>query len=191
MGSQRRRREDVMADSRLSRLFVIFVAICSLVLIVTACDGGNGGTVDSTPSPSRSPAATSGQPTATLSPEEEATKAYLRYWDAYAQAVLNLDASFVQGIATGEELQRIQHEIAELRSQGQAVRIRVEHNYAIVEASANSVVLFDEITNNSFLVDANSKEPTDAPGSGEMLRDTIYLEKTGDAWLVVRSTRQR
>lgn len=180
-----------MADIRLSRRFVISVAVCALVFTVTACDGGNGGNLDSTPSPSRSPSVTSGRPTATLSPEEEATNAYLRYWDAYAQAVLNLDASFVQGIATGEELRRIQDEIEELRSQGQAVRIRVEHNYAIVEASADSVVLLDEITNNSFLVDANSKEPTDASGSGEVLRDTFYLEKTGDAWLVVRSTRQR
>jgi hypothetical protein len=99
--------------------------------------------------------------------------------------------SFVEGIATGEELQRVQGEIEELRAQGQAVRVRVEHNYAIVEASSDSVVLFDEITNNSFLVDANTKLPTDAPGSGEILRDTFYLEKVGDVWLVVRSTRQR
>ena len=179
----------------LARL-VLLVASGHIALLLMACNGGGGEptTPAGEPSPRRSPAATAtaeATPTPTLSVEEEATQAYLGYWDAYAQAVLNLDASLMQGVAGGEELQRIQDEIEELRSQGSAVRIRVEHNYAIVDSSADSVVLFDETTNNSFLVDADSKEPTDAPGSGEILRDTFYLEKTGDTWLVVRSTRQR
>ena len=173
--------------------------LAAMGVIAMLLAGCNGGGVEPTtpagePSPSPSPAVTATAettPTPTLSVEEEATQAYLGYWDAYAQAVLKLDASLMQGVAGGEELQRIQDEIEEMRSQGSAVRIRVEHNYAIVDSSADSVVLFDEITNNSFLVDADTKEPTDAPGSGEILRDSFYLEKAGDTWLVVRSTRQR
>ena len=174
----------------------ILAALGLIALVGVACNGGGG---DPTARPTQPPGTATPTvtaepevtPTPTVSVEEEATQAYLGYWDAYAEAVLDLDASLMQGVAGGEELQRIQDEIEELRSQGSAVRIRVEHNYAIVDSSADSVVLFDETTNNSFLVDADSKEPTDAPGSGEILRDTFYLEKTGDTWLVVRSTRQR
>lgn len=175
----------------------LLAALGVIALLLAACDGeGDEPTAPAGegPSPTPSPAVTAtaeATPTPTLSVEEEATQAYLGYWDAYAEAVLNLDASLMQGVAGGEELQRIQDEIEELRSQGSAVRIRVEHNYVIVDSSPDSVALFDEIVNNSFLVDADSKEPTDAPGSGEILRDTFYLEKTGDTWLVVRSTRQR
>jgi hypothetical protein len=179
----------------LARL-AILAASALIALLLVACDGGGGEptTPAGEPSPTASRAVTAtaeATPTPTASVEEEATQAYLDYWDAYAEAVLNLDASLLQGVAAGEELQRIQDEIEELRSQGSAVRIRVEHNYVIVDSSPDSVALFDEITNNSFLVDAESKEPTDAPGSGEILRDTFYLDKTGDTWLVVRSTRQR
>lgn len=177
----------------LARL-AILAAFGSIALLLVTCNGGGGEPTPpvSKPSLTPSPAATAtAEATPTLSVEEEATQAYLGYWNAYAQAVLNLDVSLMQGVAGGEELQRIQDEIEELRSQGSAVRIRVEHNYVIVDSSPDSVVLFDEITNNSFLVDADSKEPTDAPGSGEILRDTFYLQKTGDTWLVVRSTRQR
>jgi len=167
-------------------------ALGLIALLLAACNDGGGEPTTPAGEASPSPVATAtAEATPTPTIEEEATQAYLGYWDAYAQAVLNLDASLMQGVAGGEELQRIQDEIEELRSQGSAVRIRVEHNYAIVDSSPDSVVLFDETTNNSFLVDADSKEPTDAPGSGEILRDTFYLEKTGDTWLVVRSTRQR
>ena len=36
---------------------------------------------------------------------DEVAEAYLAYWDAYAEAVLNLDASLVEGFAAGEELE--------------------------------------------------------------------------------------
>jgi hypothetical protein len=172
----------------------LMVALGAIALLLAACDGGGGEptTPAGEPSPTPSPPVTAtAEATPTPTVEEEATQAYLAYWDAYAQAVLNLDASPLQDVAGGEELQRIQDEIEDLRSEGSAARIRVEHDYVIVESSPDSVVLIDEITNNSFLVDADTKEPTDAPGSGEILRDTFYLEKTGDTWLVVRSTRQR
>ena len=176
---------DMTLPPRLGEVIVV-------TLLLVACNGGGEPTTPAgEPSPTPSPAATAtAEATPTPSIEEEATQAYLDYWDAYAQAVWNLDASLMQGFAVGEELQRIQDEIEKLRSQGSAARIRVEHNYVVVDSSPDSVVLFDEITNRSFLVDAETKEPADAPGSGEILRDTFYLEKTGDTWLVVRSTRQ-
>ena len=130
-------------------------------------------------------------PTPRPSVEDEVMAAYTRYWDAYGQALLNLDATLVEGVASGEELQRIREEVEGLRSQGLALRVVVEHNPVILEASANSAVLFDETVNNSFYVDPQTKEPPEASGSGEILRDTFYFEKVNGQWMVVRSTRQR
>jgi len=88
-------------------------------------------------------------------------------------------------------LQLIRDEIEGLRSQGLALRTVVTHNPVILQASESSAVLYDEIVNNSFYVDPQTKDPPVAPGSGEILRDTYYLESTNGQWMVVRSTRQR
>jgi len=178
-------------DMTLLRRFGVVVA---LTLLLTACNGGDGG--QSTPSASSTPAATQTAvstvvPTATPSVEEEVSQGYLRYWDAYSQALLNLDATLVEDVASGERLQLIRDEIEGLRSQGLALRTVVTHNPVILQASESSAVLYDEIVNNSFYVDPQTKDPPVAPGRGEILRDTYYLESTNGQWMVVRSTRQR
>jgi len=178
-------------DMTLLRRFGVVVA---LTLLLTACNGRDGG--QSTPSASSTPAATQTAvptvvPTATPSVEEEVSQGYLRYWDAYSQALLNLDATLVEDVASGERLQLIRDEIEGLRSQGLALRTVVTHNPVILQASESSAVLYDEIVNNSFYVDPQTKDPPVAPGSGEILRDTYYLELTNGQWMVVRSTRQR
>ena len=171
-----------------------FGMVAVLTLLLTACNGGDGG--QSTPSASSTPAATQTAaptvvPTATPSVEEEVSQAYLHYWDAYSQALLNLDATLVEDVASGERLQLIRDEIEGLRSQGLALRTVVTHNPVILQASESSAVLYDEIVNNSFYVDPQTQDPPVAPGSGEILRDTYYLESTNGQWMVVRSTRQR
>lgn len=175
----------------------LFVVLGTLVLMIGACDGGDGGEPptrvgDSSPTPR--PAATQTPeitPTPTSSPEEDVTEAYLAYWRAYGEALLSLDPMLVEGVAADQELQRIREEIEGLRSQGVALRVVVEHNPVILELSDTSAVLFDEIVNNSFYVDPETKEPPEASGSGEVLRDTFYLEKINGHWIVVRSTRHR
>jgi hypothetical protein len=47
----------------------------------------------------------------------------------------------------------------------------------------------DNIVNNSFLVDAETKEPPEAEGSGDRFQDTFSLEKIDGRWVVVKSTR--
>jgi len=165
----------------------------ALSVLLAACGGGSSHTTPAaspTSAPTATPAPTA-VPTATPSVEDEVAAAYARYWDAYAQSLLNLDASLVEGVASGEELQRIRDEIEGLRSQGLALRTVVTHNPVILDSSESSAVLFDEIVNNSFYVDPQTKDPPEAPGSGEILRDTYYFETINGQWMVVRSTRQR
>ena len=78
-----------------------------------------------------------------------------------------------------------------MRSQGLALRVDVSHNFVVVNMTSDSATLYDEITSNSFYVDAQTKEPGQASGSGEILKDTFYFQKISGDWKVVRSTRQR
>ena len=173
---------------------VLLAALGLIALVVVACNGGGG---DPTARPTQ-PLGTA-TPTVTAEPEvtptptleDQVSEAYLRYWDAYSDALFELDATLAQGVASGEELDRIREEIEDLRSQGLALKTAVDHNFVVVEASEESATLFDEIVNNSFFIDAETKEPPQAEGSGEVLRDTFYLEKVDGQWMVVRSTRQR
>ena len=170
-----------------------FGLLIALPLVLTACGGGSTQTTPAaspTSAPTATPAPTA-VPAATPSVEDEVMVAYTRYWDAYSQALLNLDPSLVEGVASGEELQRIRDEIEGLRSQGLALRTVVTHNPVILDSSGSSAVLFDETVNNSFYVNPQTKDPPEAPGSGEILRDTYYFETINGQWMVVRSTRQR
>jgi hypothetical protein len=182
------------------RRLAITAGLVAMILAVFGCDGGEGegepangqgsptpaATATATVAPTQTPAAT-----ATVSPEDEVVTAYLHYWDAYSQALLDLNPALVEGVAAGEELQRIQEEIDGLRSQGLALRVDVSHNFVLLDVTSDSATLYDEITNNSFYVDAETKEPAQGSGSGEILKDTFYFQKIGGDWKVVRSTRQR
>jgi hypothetical protein len=174
-------------------LFGRFGIAVAFALLAVACNGGDQGEIRSeSPTPvAMRAAAPTASPTAAPSVEDQVSQAYLRYWDAYAEALLNLDPALAEGVASGQELQRIREEIETLRSQGVALRVVVEHNSVVLEASENSAVVFDEIVNNSFYVDPETKEPPVGSGSGEILRDTFYFEKIDGRWMVVRSTRQR
>ena len=135
------------------------------------------------------PSAQSATPAA--SPEKEVERAYLAYWDAYAAAVLNLDATLVEGFAAGTDRDAIREEIEKLRADAVAVRVVVKHDPLIVMTSESTATVVDQMTNNSFYVDPVTKDPPQADGSGNVLRDTYFLEKVAGRWVVVRGSRDR
>lgn len=107
-----------------------------LALAMAACGGGNA---DPTPAatatvtvalPALSPTVPS--PTATPSVEEEILVAYLDYWELYAEAVLNLDASVLTGAASEAELQQVQDEIEGFQAEGLALRVVIEHRPVVI-----------------------------------------------------------
>lgn len=137
------------------------------------------------PLSSPSPSPTSTQAQAVLA-------AYRRYWELYSQAVLNLDPALVEGAAMGEELEGIRSEIGDLRVRGRAIRVDVQLNPIVVEVRDDAAIVYDEFVNRSFTVDATTKEPRQASGSGEVVRDIYYLHRMGDGvWKVTQSERQR
>ena len=71
-----------------------------------------------------------------------------------------------------------------------ALRVVVEHDLLVVVTSPASAVVVDRITNRSFYVDPVSKQPPRAEGGGEVLRDTVFMEKAGERWIATGSQRE-
>lgn len=162
----------------------------SIGLSAAGCGTSTGR--DATPTVAATPSRTPTVPASPApSPEEVVRVAYLAYWDAYASAVLNLDPSLVAPFATGEELAGIQQEIETFRRQGVALRVVVQHSIAVANLTERSATVLDRYVNNSFAVDARTKDPPSAPGSGEVIEDAFFLEKVEGRWVVTRSVRQR
>lgn len=177
---------------KLTKWMTVLVLVSASLGVTAACGRGAGGTSTPTVSVTASPTATTTTPTATptRSLAEEVSTAYLAYWDAYAQAVLNLDASLVARVAIGDELASIQKEIETHRSNGVAVRIAVEHDFAIVQISEEAATVVDRVVNRSFYVDAASRKPETSDLPGDVLQYTFFLEKTEGGWVVIRGLRE-
>ena len=191
-------------EGRFAVLAGAVLLAAALAAVLLAPGGGDGeqhagaparaapvATVPPAPSPTVVPT-----PTATPAPapapsvEEKVAAAYLAYWDAYALAALWLDASLMEGFASGEELRRIRDEVAALRESGVALRVVVEHDLLVVVTSPASAVVVDQVTNRSFYVDPVTRQPPRAEGGGEMLRDTVFMEKAGERWIATGSQRE-
>ncbi len=167
---------------------------CAAVLV--ACGGGSS---TPTPAPTADPTtpaatATAAVPTATATPSRDAlvaevSAAYLAYWDAYADAVLHLDITRVERNATGAELESISEEIEKLRADGVALRVVVEHDFAVIYVTETSALVEDQIVDNTFYVDAKTLEPPTAAGSGDTYRDLVQLERIDGRWVVTSGAR--
>lgn len=135
------------------------------------------------------PRATVPTPTATQGPEQVVLTAYQRYWNAYGQALLDLNVTVVEGVAAEARLQQIREEIDTLRMRGLAARTSMTHHPVVIEVAETTAIIFDQMINNSFYVDAQTKQPSQASGSGEQIQDTYYLRRIDGVWKVVNSTR--
>ncbi|TAJ16936.1 MAG: hypothetical protein EPO65_12260 [Dehalococcoidia bacterium] len=166
--------------------------VCAVVL--AACGGGS-----STPTPAATaeptaPAATAATPSATAMPSRDAvvaevSQAYLAYWDAYADAVLHLDITRVERFVSGAELASIREEIEKLRADGVALRVVVEHDFAVIDVTGAVALVEDQIVDNTFYVDAKTLEPPTAAGSGDRYRDLVRLERLDGRWTVTSGAR--
>ncbi|HLG72492.1 MAG TPA: hypothetical protein VK009_18905 [Chloroflexota bacterium] len=117
--------------------------------------------------------------------------AYQHYWQVYSNALLNLDTSHVGDVAAGEELTRIQQEVANFKQRNDAVRVVVEHHYLVFDVNADNAKVYDEVHDRSYAVDPVTKQPPQGPDQAHIEKDTFFFTKTDGGWKVSASTRQR
>lgn len=131
---------------------------------------------------------------------EEVLDAVEKYWRVFAGAIYYLDTSDLPRVATGEELERLNRRIEQLRAEGVAFYPIISSPdsaaYRIRAPDADLGVRV-KYKDRSYYIDAKTKEPVVRPGSGpstqeELARgidkDAFFLvRKVDGAWKVVRS----
>ena len=130
-------------------------------------------------------------PSGTTSPEEQVLKDYANYWQVYAQALRDGDASHLGEVMTGPRLDRALQEIADLVNQGKAVEVVVNSQPVVVQISGDQALLLDHYENQSHFIDpVTKKAPQPTPTPGSAIGDHVTLQLSGAVWKVKESVRE-
>ena len=143
---------------------------------------------------STAPAPSGAAPSTNQQLEAEVSAAYLRYWDARAQASLTLNPDVLDDVADGEELAALRQDIEKLKAEGRAIRGEVQHQYTVLKVEGDQAQVLDRFRDFSIYVDPVTKQPLpgetrptpeDAP-----LSTVLYqLRREGTTWKVVDAQR--
>lgn len=162
------------------------VPLLSLALLVASAACGSAGEpgtpAASEPAPVTQPKRTT--TTEAMTPEEEVEAAYLRSWEVYADAMLNLDASLLGTAFADDALELRRSEVDMLAKAGTPALMRVDHGIHAISIDGDAATLLDRYVNHSVLVDAESGDPIE-PDPNEEVRRAYTLRKTGGTWKVV------
>lgn len=113
----------------------------------------------------------------------ETEQAYLRFWEAWAEANLELDPSLLDEVATGEALEALKESVEVQKARNEPVRIRVEHNYEIAIVDENTASVDDRYINHSQRLDPDTMEPIEEDPNVQV-RKTHTLRKVNGQWKV-------
>ena len=147
-------------------------------------------TATAAPTSTPATATPTARPTPAPSTREAVILAYHHYWQVYSQALYTLTISHVSEVAAGSELRQIQAQVASLRRDNRAVRVRVTHHALIVSVKGEKATVYDEILNRSFTIDPVTKQPPQGSNQADLEKDIYFLQKAQGTWKVVKSLRQ-
>ena len=121
---------------------------------------------------------------------QQVAAAYQHYWAVYSDALLNLDTSQVSQVATGDELQRMQQEVAGFRAKNHALRVVVDHHFFVFDVTPTDAKVYDETRDRSYTVDPVTKQPPTGPDQADIEKDIYFLQDIDGTWKVTKSVRQ-
>lgn len=122
-----------------------------------------------------------GSPSPTTDVRTQVEQAYLKVWDAWADALLNLDASRLPEVMTGNALTRVTAQVEEQRKKNQPVRTQVEHNYRIVIVNPTTASVEDEYINHSVRLDPKTREPIEKDPK-QRVRESFTMRLVSGKW---------
>jgi hypothetical protein len=157
-------------------VLVLVVALCA----VACSDGEPDG-----------PSASLTTPPSTEAPtvEDEVEAAYLRSWEVYAEAVLELDPSGLEESYAGTALQVERDEVARLKGANTPVRVRVDHDYSIAMTGDDKAIVTDAYVNHSVLLDPSTRTPSE-PDPNKQVTDLFAMTRIGGKWKVTHIERR-
>lgn len=107
---------------------------------------------------------------------------YLRYWDVWKEANLELDSSILDEVMAEDALEKARRVIEQAKQNNEPVLIRVQHNYTI-SILTDFVSIDDSVLDRSVRVDPQTMKPV-GPERNEVVRNTYTLKKVGGQWKV-------
>jgi hypothetical protein len=88
------------------------------------------------------------------------------------------------------ELARNVKQVEDLKAQSQAAKVVItRHSIAFTKVSPDQAEIYDEYVNQSYLVDAQTKQPLVTPGPGGVAKVSFQLRKIDGVWKVTDGTR--
>ena len=98
---------------------------------------------------------------------------------------MSLDTSHLSDVMAGPELARDEKQIEDLKAQGKAVKVDIEHHIAFLRVSPDNAEIYDEYLNRSVYVDPATKQeiPTNAPPVTAKV--SYRLQKVNGTWKVI------
>ena len=121
--------------------------------------------------------------------EREIEAAYLHYWQVRTDAFLNLDTSHLGEVMVGDELARSEKYVQDLRSQGRAAKMDVEHRTALAKVTPDEAIVYDEYLNKSVFVDPVTKEEMKTSAPVETVKVSFTMRKIDGQWKVTGGMR--
>jgi hypothetical protein len=133
------------------------------------------------------------QPSPTLSPESveaEVERAYLKFWEVWSQANLELKPALLDEVATGEALAALQEQVAAQEDMNQPVRIEVRHSYETLVISPGVAAVEDTYINRSVRLSPKTLEPIESIRDASV-RKSHTLRKVDGTWKVAEIIEYR
>ncbi len=123
--------------------------------------------------------------------QSEVMQAYSHYWEQRTLAFRDLDASLLDSVAAGPELDSLTGKIDQLRSEGRSIRTHVFHHFVALPTAGGEAVIADEYEDLSIYVDFETKVPVDPtnpdPQTGPIVKVRKLLQKLDGIWKVTGS----
>ena len=154
-----------------------------------SADSGGPGTSASA-MPSRSgPAVAAASPETSSAAEQQVIEAYLRYWQVYSDAVLNLDTSHLNEVLAGPALQWVTDEVTGLKEKNTPAKVNVQHNYAVVRLGDTTATLVDNYVSQSVYVDPKTRQPLPRTDPPTHVEQSFDFQKVDGVWKIVGGNR--
>lgn len=170
------------------RILMIGAAIAAGILAVVAVGfvllnhGSQESSVTASVQPSSSPSLED--------PAVEVELAYLKFWEVWAQANLELKPALLHQVATGEALEALEDQVVTQKDMDQPVRIEVEHHYEMLLTTPDSASVEDTYINRSVRLSPETMQPIE-PVPDARVRKSHTLRKVDGIWKVAEIIEYR
>ena len=159
---------------------LVLIALVAVVLAVAAVAVG----VQSPPSSTLESVTSDPKPS-------DIEGAYLGFWEAYGQALRNLDGNGLELVATGDALDELSSQVERQAASNIPIAVEIDHDYTITLLGSEIALVRDSYVSRSVPLDPESGERA-GDSADRSIANAYVLRLEGERWkvaLILRSFR--